>query len=40
VPQALCTAHHDWVIEDSRDGYEIVKDAARFLREPGTLERT
>jgi Alpha/beta hydrolase domain len=26
------------VIEDGRDGYEIVKDAARFLRQPSTLE--
>lgn len=26
------------VIEDGRDGYEIVKDAARFLRSPGALE--
>jgi hypothetical protein len=26
------------VIENGRDGYEIVKDAARFLRQPGTLE--
>jgi Alpha/beta hydrolase domain len=26
------------VIEDGRDGYEIVKDAARFLRHPDTLE--
>jgi hypothetical protein len=26
------------VIEDGRDGYEIVKDAARFLRHPGPLE--
>jgi Alpha/beta hydrolase domain len=26
------------VIEDGRDGYEIVKDAARFLRAPGPLE--
>jgi hypothetical protein len=26
------------VIEDGRDGYEIVKDAARFLRAPGRLE--
>jgi hypothetical protein len=25
------------VIEDGRDGYEIVKDAARFLRSPNTL---
>jgi len=39
VPQALCTAHHDWVVEDGRNGDEIVKDAARFLREPGMLER-
>jgi hypothetical protein len=26
------------VIEDGRDGYEIVKDAARFLRQPGPQE--
>ena len=26
------------VIEDGRDGYEIVKDAARFLRSPDGLE--
>src|SRR5262245_20776264 len=26
------------VIEDGRDGYAIIKDAARFLRHPGTLE--
>ena len=26
------------VIEDGRDGYAIVKDAARFLRQPGALE--
>jgi hypothetical protein len=26
------------VIEDGQDGYEIVKDAARFLRQPGPLE--
>ena len=26
------------VIEDSRDGFAIIKDAARFLRHPGTLE--
>jgi hypothetical protein len=26
------------VIEDGRDGYDIVKDAARFLRSPGGLE--
>jgi hypothetical protein len=26
------------VIEDGRDGYEIVKDAARFLRQPSPLE--
>ena len=26
------------VIVDGRDGYEIVKDAARFLRQPGPLE--
>jgi hypothetical protein len=28
------------VIEDGRDGYEIVQDAARFLRQPGPLEGT
>ncbi len=26
------------VIEDGRDGFQIIKDAARFLRGPGTLE--
>jgi hypothetical protein len=26
------------VIEDGRDGYEVVKDAARFLRQPSPLE--
>ena len=26
------------VIEDGRDGFAIIKDAARFLRHPGTLE--
>jgi hypothetical protein len=26
------------VIEDGRDGYEIVRDAARFLRQPGPLQ--
>ncbi len=26
------------IIEDGRDGYEIVKDATHFLRKPGTLE--
>jgi hypothetical protein len=26
------------VIEDGQDGYAIIKDAAHFLRHPGTLE--